>query len=114
MSCLNLPLTQILLVLPLPYIAGGTVYLFYLSRGLASACLGVTAILWAVALRFGAFSRRTARTYQDALAETNQASVLGSVWAEQETKANPASLQVSGACHQVGGPGWKTTPNWPS
>eukprot|EP00891_Asterochloris_glomerata_P008581 jgi/Astpho2/8581/e_gw1.00126.12.1_t len=59
---------------------GGTVYLFYLSRGLASACLGVTAILWAVALRFGAFSRRTARTYQDALAETNQASVAEEVF----------------------------------
>jgi len=53
--------------------AGGAAYLFYLSRKLAAAVAGVTALLWIVALCYGNFSRKAQRTYQDALAETNQA-----------------------------------------
>ena len=52
--------------------AGGAVYLFFMSRKLATAVAGVTALLWIVALRYGNFSRQAQRTYQDALAETNQ------------------------------------------
>lgn len=52
--------------------AGGAVYLFFMSRQLATAVAGVTALLWIVALRYGNFSRQAQRTYQDALAETNQ------------------------------------------
>lgn len=52
--------------------AGGAAYLFYLSRKLAAAVAGVTALLWVVALCYGNFSRKAQRTYQDALAETNQ------------------------------------------
>ena len=52
--------------------AGGAVYLFFMSRRLATAVAGVTALLWIVALRYGNFSRKAQRTYQDALAETNQ------------------------------------------
>lgn len=51
---------------------GGAVYLFFMSRQLATAVAGVTALLWIVALRYGNFSRQAQRTYQDALAETNQ------------------------------------------
>ena len=51
---------------------GGAAYLFYLSRKLATACAAVTALLWIVALCYGNFSRKAQRTYQDALAETNQ------------------------------------------
>ncbi|DBA70277.1 TPA: hypothetical protein ACH3X2_012175 [Trebouxia sp. C0005] len=51
---------------------GGAAYLFYLSRRLAAAVAGVTALLWIVALCYGNFSRKAQRTYQDALAETNQ------------------------------------------
>ena len=47
-------------------------YLFFMSRQLATAVAGVTALLWIVALRYGNFSRKAQRTYQDALAETNQ------------------------------------------
>ncbi|KAA6417134.1 MAG: ABC transporter B family member chloroplastic-like [Trebouxia sp. A1-2] len=54
---------------------GGAAYLFYLSRRLAAAVAGVTALLWIVALCYGNFSRKAQRTYQDALAETNQATV---------------------------------------
>ena len=46
-----------------------------MSRQLATAVASVTALLWIVALRYGNFSRKAQRTYQDALAETNQ------VWA---------------------------------
>lgn len=46
-----------------------------MSRQLATAVAGVTAILWIVALRYGNFSRKAQRTYQDALAETNQVGV---------------------------------------
>lgn len=49
-------------------------YLFVMSRKLATACAGVTALLWLVALAYGNFSRQAQRTYQDALAGTNQAS----------------------------------------
>lgn len=52
--------------------AGGAAYLFFMSRQLATAVAGVTALLWVVALRYGNFSRKAQRTYQDALAETNQ------------------------------------------
>ena len=52
--------------------AGGAAYLFFMSRQLATAVAGVTALLWIVALRYGNFSRKAQRTYQDALAETNQ------------------------------------------
>ena len=55
--------------------AGGAVYLFFMSRQLATAVAGVTALLWIVALRYGNFSRKAQRTYQDALAETNQVRV---------------------------------------
>jgi len=55
------------------YAAGGAAYLFYLSRKLAAAVAGVTALLWIVALCYGNFTRKAQRTYQDALAETNQA-----------------------------------------
>ena len=43
-----------------------------MSRKLATACACITALLWLVALRYGNFSRKAQRTYQDALAETNQ------------------------------------------
>ena len=46
-----------------------------MSRKLATAVAGVTALLWIVALRYGNFSRKAQRTYQDALAETNQVRV---------------------------------------
>lgn len=45
-----------------------------MSKKLATACAGITAVLWLIALRYGNFSRKAQRTYQDALAETNQAS----------------------------------------
>lgn len=48
--------------------------MWYLSKELALACGGVTCVLWAVALRYGSFSRKAQRTYQDALANTNEAS----------------------------------------
>lgn len=51
---------------------GGAAYLFVMSRKLATACACITAVLWLVALRYGNFSRKAQRTYQDALAETNQ------------------------------------------
>ena len=65
--------------------AGGAAYLFYLSRKLAAAVAGVTALLWIVALCYGNFSRKAQRTYQDALAETNQAGLwsqhlMMSIW----------------------------------
>ena len=47
-------------------------YLFHLSRRLAWTCVGVTAALWLVAIQYGAFSRKSQRAYQDALADTNQ------------------------------------------
>ena len=55
--------------------AGGAAYLFFMSRQLATAVAGVTALLWIVALRYGNFSRKAQRTYQDAPAETNQVRV---------------------------------------
>ncbi len=36
------------------------------------ACGGVTVVLWGVALKYGSFSRKAQRTYQDALASTNE------------------------------------------
>ena len=51
---------------------GGGVYLFLLSRELFAACVASTLVLWAVALRFGSYSRRAQRAYQDTLADTNQ------------------------------------------
>jgi len=51
---------------------GGAAYLWYLSKDLALACGGVTFVLWCVALRYGGFSRKAQRTYQDALANTNE------------------------------------------
>ena len=48
-------------------------YLWHLSRELALTCGSVTVLLWAAALRYGAFTRRAQRAYQDGLAETNQA-----------------------------------------
>jgi hypothetical protein len=52
--------------------AGGGIYLVVLSRELALACAASTAVLWLVALRFGGYSRRAQRSYQDTLADTNQ------------------------------------------
>ena len=54
-------------------LTGGAVYLWYLSQKLALACGGVTVLLWAIALRYGAFTRKAQRSYQDALASTNEA-----------------------------------------
>ncbi len=53
--------------------AGGAAYLLYLSRSLAATCGVVCALLWLVALRYGAFQRRSQRLYQNVLADTNQA-----------------------------------------
>ena len=53
--------------------AGGALYLWHLSRELALTCGSVTLLLWAAALKYGAFTRRAQRAYQDGLAETNQA-----------------------------------------
>ena len=52
--------------------AGGAVYLYVLSRELALTCFSVTVLLWLVALRYGAFTRKAQRAYQDGLAETNE------------------------------------------
>lgn len=67
-----------------------------MSRKLATAVAGVTALLWIVALRYGNFSRKAQRTYQDALAETNQVRVAK--LNEQYLGAGlpQHSLQVSG------------------
>ena len=54
---------------------GGAAYLWYLSKQLALACGGVTLVLWGVALKYGSFSRKAQRTYQDALASTNEVSL---------------------------------------
>lgn len=43
-----------------------------LSKELALTCCSVTVLLWAVALRYGGFTRKAQRAYQDGLAETNQ------------------------------------------
>ena len=48
-------------------------YLWHLSHELALTCGSVTLLLWAAALKYGAFTRRAQRAYQDGLAETNQA-----------------------------------------
>ena len=52
--------------------SGGAGYLLYLSRSLAATCGVVCALLWLVALRYGAFQRRSQRLYQNVLADTNQ------------------------------------------
>ncbi len=52
---------------------GGAAYLLYLSRSLAATCGTVCLLLWLVALRYGAFQRRSQRLYQNFLADTNQA-----------------------------------------
>ena len=52
--------------------AGGAIYLYILSRELALTCFSVTMLLWLVALRYGAFTRKAQRAYQDGLAETNE------------------------------------------
>jgi hypothetical protein len=46
--------------------------LIVMSRSLAATCAGVTSLLWLVALRYGAFQRRSQRLFQDALADTGQ------------------------------------------
>ena len=53
-------------------LTGGAVYLWMLSKELALTCGSVTVLLWAVAIRYGAFTRKAQRAYQDGLAETNQ------------------------------------------
>ena len=55
-----------------PAHAGGAIYLAILSRELALGCLGMTVLLWAVALRFGGYSRASNRAYMAELANTNQ------------------------------------------
>jgi hypothetical protein len=52
--------------------AGGAAYLVVMSRSLAGTCAAVTSLLWLVALRYGAFQRRSQRLFQDALADTGQ------------------------------------------
>ncbi len=51
---------------------GGAAYLLYMSRTLAGSCACVTSLLWLVALRYGAFQRKSQRLFQDALADTGQ------------------------------------------
>lgn len=46
--------------------------MWYLSKELALTCGSVTVLLWAVALRYGSYTRKAQRAYQDRLAETNQ------------------------------------------
>ena len=53
-------------------LAGGAAYLVVMSRSLAATCAAVTSLLWLVALRYGAFQRRSQRLFQDALADTGQ------------------------------------------
>lgn len=43
-----------------------------MSRTLAGSCAAVTSLLWLVALRYGAFQRKSQRLFQDALADTGQ------------------------------------------
>lgn len=50
----------------------GGVYLFIVSKELALACGGVLVLLWAATVRYGQYSRRTQRTAQDVLADSNQ------------------------------------------
>lgn len=57
--------------LPLPH-PGGACYLCYLCPPLAATTITVTVLLWTVTARYGAFSRRCMKAYQDRLAETNQ------------------------------------------
>ena len=44
----------------------------YLSRPLALTCGALCTLLWCVALRYGAFQRKSQRAYQAELANTNQ------------------------------------------
>ena len=53
-------------------VAGGAIYLAILSWQLALSCLCMTTLLWAVALRFGSYSRASNRAYMAELANTNQ------------------------------------------
>ena len=53
-------------------LTGGAIYLAILSWQLALSCLCMTTLLWAVALRFGAYSRASNRAYMAELANTNQ------------------------------------------
>ena len=55
--------------------AGGAAYLLYMSRSLAGSCAAVSSLLWLVALRYGAFQRKSQRLFQDALADTGQVSI---------------------------------------
>ena len=50
--------------------------MYTLSKELALACGGVTAVLWAAALKYGKFSRKAQRAYQDALASTTEVHLL--------------------------------------
>ena len=54
-------------------------YLYILSRELALTCFSVTVLLWLVALRYGAFTRKAQRAYQDGLAETNEVLIQCSI-----------------------------------
>ena len=54
-------------------------YLYILSRELALTCFSVTVLLWLVALRYGAFTRKAQRAYQDGLAETNEVLIRCSI-----------------------------------
>lgn len=58
--------------LPFSHTTGGAAYLLYMSRALAGSCACVTSLLWLVALRYGAFQRKSQRLFQDALADTGQ------------------------------------------
>eukprot|EP00201_Polytomella_parva_P022584 CAMPEP_0175045550 /NCGR_PEP_ID=MMETSP0052_2-20121109/4493_1 /TAXON_ID=51329 ORGANISM="Polytomella parva, Strain SAG 63-3" /NCGR_SAMPLE_ID=MMETSP0052_2 /ASSEMBLY_ACC=CAM_ASM_000194 /LENGTH=394 /DNA_ID=CAMNT_0016309109 /DNA_START=588 /DNA_END=1769 /DNA_ORIENTATION=- len=52
---------------------GGIVYLYNLERRLCMVTLGITALLWAVALLYGDFARRSQKVFQDVLALSNTA-----------------------------------------
>ena len=62
---------------PAPRQIGAGVYLWQLSPPMAATTAGVATALTAVAVAYGAFTRRAQRTYQDALAASNSAAEEG-------------------------------------
>ena len=75
--------------------AGGAIYLALLSWQLALSCLCMTTLLWAVALRFGAYSRASNRAYMAELANTNQVHLPGA-WFQDPCRALRACCRRSG------------------
>ena len=80
-------------------------YLYILSRELALTCFSVTVLLWLVALRYGAFTRKAQRAYQDGLAETNEVQLSLSspafVWALLARSVFQACWKMPCTCHLV-------------